>query len=150
MRYYIFILVICVFSVYFSCNAKRDKKEVVQVEKNIPLNDIQKMSKTRGNLKISKSRIDIGEIKKGKNITHKFILKNIGKENVEITDYRTSCNCTGIDISQKTISPSDSVTVTIIVDTQDKGLGKHNIYTTLATNGQRKYYNLELYFALVN
>ena len=149
MRHCFFILVVCVFSVHFSCNTKRDKKGVVQVEKNIP-SDTQKISTTRGILKISKSRIDIGEVKKGDNVTHKFILKNIGTENVSIIDYQTSCNCTGIDVSKNTISPSDSVNITMTIDTKEKSIGGHNIHATLTTDGQRKYYNLELNFILVN
>lgn len=155
MKHCIFILATCVFSAYLSCDTNTSKKQIIQTDKKASISDpqannTQKISRKKGVLKISKSRINIGEIKKGNDVTHKFILKNIGAEEVSIIDYQTSCNCTNIDVSKRTISPSDSVAITMTIDTKEKSIGGHNIHVTLTTDGQRKYYNLELYFALVN
>lgn len=155
MKYCIFILVACVFLAYLSCDTNTGRKQIIQTEKKVSVSDTQannaqKISRTKGVLKISRSRINIGEVKKGDDVTHNFILKNIGTEEVSIIDYQTSCNCTGIDVSKNTISPSDSVAITMTIDTKEKSIGGHNIHAILTTDGQRKYYNLELSFILVN
>lgn len=79
MRSRVLILIICVFSASISCNTKKDRVEVTPTEKKVPSNGTEEVPKTQGNLKISKSQIHIGKIKKGSNVTHEFILSNIGK-----------------------------------------------------------------------
>ena len=106
--------------------------------------------KNKGTLKINKNRVDIGEVEKGKEIRYRFTIKNIGIEKVDLLRYQTSCNCTKIDVSAKEVSPLDTIFVEMTIDTENKILGKHNVYAVLITNGQQKRYNLELYFTLVD
>ena len=106
--------------------------------------------KNKGTLKINKNRVDIGEVEKGKEIKYRFTIKNIGIEKVDLLRYQTSCNCTKIDVSAKEVSPLDTIFVEMTIDTENKILGKHNVYAVLITNGQQKRYNLELYFTLVD
>ncbi|AVM50612.1 DUF1573 domain-containing protein [Capnocytophaga sp. oral taxon 878] len=153
MKYFKLLIVAFFILLQLTCNKKTTKKvdlnstttEIIN-NKNITVDTIVK---TLGNLELQKRKINIGKVKRGRDVIYTFIMKNIGSEDVKLVSQQTSCNCTAIDISKIVIAPADTVSITMKVTTKDKGLGKHNVYTVLTTNGQHKYYNLEIIFILI-
>lgn len=115
-----------------------DKKKIVKQE---PL-----VEKTEGFLVCDTIKKDFGKIKKNDLVHQKFTLYNKGTEAVTILESDASCNCTSLDISKKSILPSDSTIVTMRVETKEKANGLHAVNATLKTNGKRTFYALSTKF----
>lgn len=151
------LIAIVIFSI--SCDNFTERK-LADSENNMSEDTIQKgeensveektISKTEGLLSlIGSNRVKLGELIKGERIIQNYSMVNNGTEPVEILNYRKSCNCTEAEISQLVVQPQDSVDVKLVVETNDKNLGRHKINVTLETNGKRKFYYLEAEFDLI-
>mgnify|MGYP006143332289 CR=1 FL=1 len=94
--------------------------------------------------------INFKKIKKDSIIKYNFVFYNTSNESVEILSHEASCNCTELKISKKIISPKDSVSIKMIVETKKKSIGNHIVNSTIKTNGITSFYHLSLKFELVN
>lgn len=62
-----------------------------------------------------------------------FYIKNIGSEVLTLEPNRTTCQCTGIDVSPKRVSPGGTAKVTLRWDS-DRATGKFRQQATVITN----------------
>jgi hypothetical protein len=60
---------------------------------------------------------DFGVVARGAEVTHKFRIKNIYKEDVQISTVTTSCGCTAPQFDQTPVKTGDETYVTITMDT---------------------------------
>lgn len=56
---------------------------------------------------------NFGIIDEGESVTHKFILENSGKRDLEIIKISTGCGCTGAEASETTIEPGGTSEITV-------------------------------------
>ncbi|HIE27724.1 TPA: DUF1573 domain-containing protein [Candidatus Poribacteria bacterium] len=66
---------------------------------------------------------DIGTIKIGKEEVHIFKVKNIGSQELKITQLRSSCSCLKVELSSKKIQPNEYAEIKATFK-EDKRLGK--------------------------
>lgn len=110
----------------------------------------KELVKTNGLLQCATNIVNFGSLTKGEIINQNFDFVNFGSEEVEITAYQASCNCTDLKISEALIAPKDSTKITMIIETHDKSPGEHIVTATIKTNGQRTFYLLTTNFTLID
>ena len=76
---------------------------------------------------------DFGEIIQGKSVTHDFIIKNVGKEDLLINSAKGSCGCTVPNWPKEAISPGKENLITVTFNSAGK-IGKQKKTVTLVTN----------------
>jgi len=76
---------------------------------------------------------DFGEIVQGESVTHDFIIKNVGKEDLIINSAKGSCGCTVPNWPKEVIPPGKEDLITVTFNSAGK-LGKQKKTVTLVTN----------------
>jgi hypothetical protein len=84
----------------------------------------------------SKARIDIapdnydfGSIPRGAIVVHSFVVKNVGKDTLTITNVKPTCGCTTAPLSDSLIAPGGQADITATFNTQTfNGRVKKQIY----------------------
>lgn len=76
---------------------------------------------------------DFGEIIQGESVTHNFIIKNVGQEDLIINSAKGSCGCTVPNWPKEAISPGKENLLTVTFNSAGK-LGKQKKTVTLVTN----------------
>ena len=76
---------------------------------------------------------DFGEIIQGESVTHDFIIKNVGKEDLIVNSAKGSCGCTVPNWPKEAISPGKENLITVTFNSAGK-LGKQKKTVTLVTN----------------
>ncbi|MGZ5428208.1 MAG: DUF1573 domain-containing protein, partial [Thermoanaerobaculia bacterium] len=69
-------------------------------------------------LVVPEDKKDFGMVPKGEPIKHVFVLKNMGKADLHVTDVKPSCGCT-VPEFDKVIKPGAEGKVTLTVDTKN-------------------------------
>ncbi|GAL69169.1 hypothetical protein JCM19301_292 [Jejuia pallidilutea] len=69
------------------------------------------------------------------------IIKNIGEHDLFLSELKTSCGCTGVNIDKNAIKPGDSTFVRLDIDLKDK-YGPLGIYTKFVANTKEGYHSL--------
>ena len=72
-------------------------------------------------ISVDEPEVDFGVAAEGTFVTHRFVLTNIGDETLEISDVLTTCGCTTVALSTRTLQPGDSVELEAILDTFGDG-----------------------------
>lgn len=73
--------------------------------------------------------VDIGDVKIGTVVHHRFIVKNIGDEDLIISGLGKSCNCTEVSMDTTLIKPGKTAMMSVRVDTKDKsGLSAVSVF----------------------
>ena len=75
----------------------------------------------------------LGEIKKDEKKTHKFTIKNTGKEPLKIHQVKPTCNCVTYTLDKKIIAPGKSAVLKATFDAKNQK-GKQSKLITLVTN----------------
>jgi hypothetical protein len=83
-------------------------------------------SPARADLHCPEPRIDLGEVKSGKPLAHRFAFTNRGTESVEITEIRPSCGCLKPHCDKGTYRPGESGTLLFEVNTLTQPAGPHS------------------------
>jgi len=78
--------------------------------------DIKKDTVIPPKIKFESTQHDFGKIKEGKISEYTFKFQNLGKENLIISDVRTSCGCTAAVVEGKNLKPAESGTIKIEFD----------------------------------
>jgi hypothetical protein len=84
-------------------------------------------------MKLEKNQIDFGTIEEGTIKLAKINFQNVGSSTLEITDIKTTCDCTAALLSSKKVGPGESGTLRIELDTTDRS-GKLTRTILLVTN----------------
>src|SRR5262249_25218092 len=80
----------------------------------------------RADLHCPEPRIDLGEVKSGKPLAHRFAFTNRGTESVEITEIRPSCGCLKPRCDKGAYRPGESGTLLFEVNTLTQPAGPHS------------------------
>ncbi len=80
---------------------------------------------------------DFGVVARGAEVTHKFRIKNLYKEDVQVSNVTTSCGCTAPQFDQTPIKTGEETYVTITMDTNRFQHQKNS--TVTVTFGQPRY-----------
>lgn len=86
-------------------------------------------------------KIDFGSIQPDKKVENAFILKNVGKTNLEIRKVRASCGCTVAEPTEKIIPPGGSTRIKTVFNSAGKS-GKQKYAITIITNDPKNYKKL--------
>lgn len=84
-------------------------------------------------MKLEKNQIDFGTVEEGKIQLAKIVFQNVGSGTLEITDIKSTCDCTTTLLSSKKLAPGESGTLRIELDTADRS-GKLTRTVMLLTN----------------
>ncbi len=123
------------------------QEKFVYVSSNDPINPYYKLSfvgvivdknaesKSGKNpkLTLTKATYDFGKIEEGKVVDAKISFKNEGSGVLVINDVKTSCGCTAVLLSSKTLQPGESGNIRIELDTANRE-GKLTRTVTLYSN----------------
>ncbi len=123
--------------VYVKSNDK-DKPEIrLNFTANVLLNENPQDRKDFARLLIETPTHNFGDLKEGKIVEWNVELKNVGNENLEIKDIKTTCGCTAAVIKGKNVKPGESTTLRIEFDSTGKR-GKQERKVILKTNDPYK------------
>lgn len=84
-------------------------------------------------MKLEKNQIDFGTVEEGKIQLAKITFQNVGDGTLEITDIKTTCDCTAALLSSKKLGAGESGTLRIELDTANRS-GKLTRTIMLSTN----------------
>lgn len=76
---------------------------------------------------------DFGTVTEGAKVTHRFMLKNAGTEELYIMDVDAGCNCTATSYSFEPIKPGSSTPIDVVFDTNTK-IGTQLKNVVISTN----------------
>lgn len=79
----------------------------------------------RAELRCPAAAVELGEVKAGPPLTHRFRLVNDGKASVEILDARTTCGCLAPRLERRTLAPGEAYTFPVEVRTLGQAAGPH-------------------------
>lgn len=77
---------------------------------------------------------DLGQIKRGKVIKGSFDLKNESGRVLNITGINTSCDCTGLEVKNKTLLPGQSTEVSVKFNSRGYSPGPLKQYIYINTD----------------
>jgi hypothetical protein len=86
-------------------------------------------------------KINFGSIQPNEMIENEFVLKNIGKTNLEIRKVRASCGCTVAEPADKIIPPGGSTIIKTTFNSAGKS-GRQKYAVTIITNDPKNYKKL--------
>ena len=104
--------------------------------------------KSKGELICEQDKINVGQIKSDTVLKHCFRFRNIGSEELKITQFDVSCNCTKANVSDSIVLPLETCDFFMEIDTKGKSKGKHYVVAIFQTNGQRRFYKLTSSFEI--
>ena len=89
------------------------KGSVLVISKSHPSSTAEKP-----NVQTEELLYDFGFAEHQQTITHTFLLKNIGKQPIDILDVQASCTCTAVLLSETTVLPNQTAEIAAKFDTQ--------------------------------
>ena len=130
MRTIIFIS-FCVFIIFPSCMEK-DNKATVDLVKN-PLSADKNLDIPMPKIYLAEDVFDFGEINQGELVTHDFLIKNIGNDNLIINSAKGTCGCTVPEWPKDPILPGQESKIKVTFNSSGKK-GVQSKQVTLVTN----------------
>src|SRR3954466_7723719 len=80
----------------------------------------------RADLHFTQPAADLGEVRGGTPLTHRFTFVNQGPETVEITGVQASCGCLTPRVEKNTLPPGESGALLLEVHTLNQPAGPRN------------------------
>lgn len=90
-------------------------------------------SHTLTEMTIPTRRIDVGEIRQGEVLNVDYLLINSGKDSLFIDRINPDCTCTDYRISSMLAAPGDSITLSLVVNTENR-FGENVIRVVIESN----------------
>lgn len=123
-----------IFSVAISCYSASEDKAITTDLVSSPLTANQSAEKVlTPKIQMDEESFDFGEMQQGESVTHDFVLKNIGDDNLIISSAKGSCGCTVPEWPKEPISKGEEATIKVTFNSAGKS-GKQNKTVTLVTN----------------
>ena len=117
--------------ILISCNTN-DKKITTDLVKN-PLSANPDPTIMMPKIQLEEDNFDFGDILQGASVTHYFMIKNIGRDDLLISSVKGSCGCTVSEWPKDPILPGEKSNIKVTFNsTGKKGRQKKTI--TLLTN----------------
>jgi len=125
--------------IYLRINEKENYKYALSVSATIE-EDFSKLTEEElenAPVPVFKEKVfDFGTIKEGEKVTHSFILKNEGKNDLLIRRIRTTCGCTVVTPEKKIIKGGESVELETVFNSRGRR-GRHSKTITVITNSPK-------------
>ena len=84
-------------------------------------------------LYLEEEEFDFGEIKQGESVTHEFVIKNIGDDNLVISSAKGTCGCTVPEWPKEPLLPGEESKIKVTFNSSGKN-GAQSKQVTLVTN----------------
>ncbi|MCE1189713.1 MAG: DUF1573 domain-containing protein [Ignavibacteria bacterium] len=115
-------------------NDKDKPSAQVILKGSVSADDAQKVVEIKGpKIEFKELQFDFGAVPEGTICTHVFEFKNIGTEILEIKDIKTSCGCTAAVVSEALLSPGETGTLKVDLNTAGR-FGRVQRDVTITTN----------------
>ncbi len=79
----------------------------------------------RADLTFTNPAVDLGEIRTGQALEHRFTFTNSGRSSVRILETKASCGCLNPELDRETLKPGEQGTLLLKVHTLSAPVGKH-------------------------
>src|SRR5271166_5076908 len=80
-------------------------------------------STVRADLRCDEKQFNVGEVKAGRPLSHRFTLINHGPENVDVTAVQPGCGCLQPHLAERHLRPGDTGVLVIDVNTLTSAAG---------------------------
>jgi len=101
----------------------------------------------RAELTCDRPVAELGEVRAGMPLAHRFTFRNTGTTAVAITDVRTSCGCLKPDLEQRDYRPGEEGTIRVEVNSLTQPAGPHQWRVVLAYREGEEERELALYIS---
>ncbi len=122
--------------IYLTIDGKDDSKTNISVSANLK-EDFSKLTleelKNAPIVHFSETNFNFGDIKQGEKKTHTFMIENKGKSPLNIRRIKSSCGCTAVAPSTKSIAPGKSAPIKVTFNSTGKR-GRQSKSITIITN----------------
>jgi len=100
----------------------------------------------RADLFCAETRANVGEVRSGAPLAHRFILVNQGAEAVEVLDAHADCGCMTPCLDRRVFGPGEQGSLVLEVNTLTQPAGIHDwdVNVSYRTGGQEHELNLEI------
>jgi hypothetical protein len=104
------------------------------------------VSLARADLDFARTTVNVGEVRCGAPLAHRFLFINRGKGEVEITDVRTTCGCLTPTLGKKILQPGEEGSLLLEVNTLTQAAGAQDWWVQLCyrTDGEAHEVRLQL------
>jgi hypothetical protein len=99
----------------------------------------------RAELECAQPLVQLGPIRSGVPLSHKFVLVNRGTEILEVTDVRPSCGCLAPRLEKRRYQPGETGTLLLEINTLTQPAGVHSWRTTIYYQAEGRSRELPLY-----
>lgn len=99
--------------------------------------DAQTKGKTGPVMEIEPEEHDFGGVSQDQKLTHAFVVRNEGTEDLEILRISTSCGCTAAIPTERIVRPGETTTLEVTLETRKyKGVVQNSV--SVASNDRRR------------
>ncbi|PDH53499.1 MAG: hypothetical protein CNE98_00125 [Bacteroidetes bacterium MED-G17] len=116
MRYSLALITIVI--VLTACSRQTEIKTNI-VENSATLQNPEELNRL-AKFKFEETEVDFGSINEGEIVEHTFKFKNVGNEDLIITNVQTSCGCTASNWPRNAISPGETSELLVSFNSQGK------------------------------
>lgn len=116
MRYSLALITISI--VLTACSRQTEIKTNI-VENSATLENPEELNRL-AKFKFEETEVDFGSINEGEIVEHTFKFKNVGNEDLIITNVQTSCGCTASNWPRNAISPGETSELLVSFNSQGK------------------------------
>ena len=116
MRYSLALITIAI--VLTACSRQTEIKTNI-VENSATLQNPEELNRL-AKFKFEETEVDFGSINEGEIVEHTFKFKNVGNEDLIITNVQTSCGCTASNWPRNAISPGETSELLVSFNSQGK------------------------------
>jgi len=85
----------------------------------------------RAGLEFAHTTVNVGEVRCGAPLAHRFLFVNRGKTDVEIVDMKTTCGCLTPTLSKKVLKPGEEASCLLEVNTLTQAAGPQDWWVKL-------------------
>ena len=116
MRYSLALITIVI--VLTACSRQTEIKTNI-LENSPTLQNPEELNRL-AKFKFEETEVDFGSINEGEIVEHTFKFKNVGNEDLIITNVQTSCGCTASNWPRNAISPGETSELLVSFNSQGK------------------------------
>lgn len=127
----VFLIYLCTFFIFSSCR-QNSGKTTVDLVKN-PLSADKNYDVPMPKLSLEEDVFNFGEISQGESVSHEFIIKNTGDDNLVISSAKGTCGCTVPEWPREPILPGKESKIKVTFNSSGKK-GLQTKQVTLVTN----------------
>ena len=122
-------LILISFLFFYSCDNKRTNNSLVKSPYSLENREYVPMPQ----LELSEEIFDFGDILQGVSVSHNFIVKNVGDDDLIIFTAKGSCGCTVPQWPKEPIAPGETGTISVKFNSKNKK-GLQNKSVTITAN----------------